>query len=172
MRRTSAKATKAARDPRFVAAAVALLSVALIASISWSSGGTLAGSGPKGVRGYVWDSAWNPVPGANVTVRMYDPVGTLMDTQYYDATEPSGFYSVTFGFDKWNDGYTIQVTAGYDVYSAVNSTIAVEGKPYQWVNATLGFVIPELGSGLVLGLTIASFAATVFAVGARRRGRA
>lgn len=171
MRRTSAKATKAARDPRFVAAAVALLSVALIASISWSSGGTLAGSGPKGVRGYVWDSAFNPVPGANVTVSMYNgPI--WMDTQYYDATEPSGFYSVTFGFDKWNDGYTIQVTASYDVYSAVNSTTAVEGKPYQWVNATLGFVIPELGSGLVLGLTIASFAATVFAVAARRRGRA
>lgn len=171
MKRTGVRAARAARDPRIVAATVALLCVSLISALSWGSGGTLAGTGPKNIRGYVWDTAWNPVPGANVTVRMYNGP-TLVDTQYYDATEPNGFYSVTFGFDKWNDGYTVQVTARYDPYSAVNSTTAVEGKPIQWVNATLGFVIPELGSGLALGLTIVSLSALAFAVSTRRRGRA
>ena len=168
MKRTGVRAARAARDPRIVVAAVALLCVSLMSALSWGSGETLAGMGPKNIRGYVWDTAWNPVPGANVTVRMYNgPI--LVDTQYYDATELNGFYSVTFGFDKWNDGYTVQVTARYGPYSAVNSTTAVEGMPFQWVNATLGFVIPELGSSLALVLTIGSISASVVVVAGRRR---
>ncbi|MBN1677608.1 MAG: hypothetical protein JW880_03635 [Candidatus Thermoplasmatota archaeon] len=163
------KAMRAARDPRLAAALVVLVSVALISAISWGSERTSAGSGPKNVRGYVWDSAGIPVPGANATVRMYNGA-VLVDTQYYDATEPDGFYTVTFGFDKWYEDYTIELTATSGIYTDVNSTTAVEGKPYQWVNATLGFLVPEFGQGMMAGLTVASFLAMAAVLLARRRG--
>jgi len=171
VRRTGIMAATTARDPRIAAAMVLIVAFALIAALSLGSQSTSAGVGPKGVRGYVWDSLRNPVPNANVTVKMYNGA-VLMATQYYDATEPNGFYTVTFGDSQWNPGWTIQLTAGYEIYSIVNSTVAVDGAPYQWLNATLGFTIPEFGSGLTAGLTIASSMAMVIAMLAiRRRGK-
>jgi len=172
MKRTTSKAVRAARDPRLATVIVVLVSCALISGMNLGSDNTSAATGPKNVRGYVWDSSWNPVPGANVTVKMLNGP-TTVKTMYYDATETNGFYSLSFGPSEWDPGYTIEITATYSTYSVVNSTTAVDiGLPYQWLNASLSFVIPEFGDSITVGLTIASFAAMVLVVAARRRRRA
>lgn len=171
MRRTRSSAARAARDPKFAAAIVILVSCALISAVNLGSDDASAETGPKNVRGYVYDSVWNPVAGANVTIKMLNGM-TLVKTLYYDATEPDGLYTVTFGGPDWGVNYTIETTASYDGSSAVNSTVAVAG-PSQWVNVTLsGYVIPEFGSSITMGLTIASLAAMVVVLTSRRRRRA
>ncbi len=170
IRRTSVRAARTARDPRFVAVTVILVSCALISAVNLGSDSTSAALGPKAVRGFVWDSLWNPVPNANVTLKTLNGA-VLVKTLYCDATDPDGYYSLSFGPSDWDPGYTIEITARYSVYSIVNTTVA-NPAPFQWLNASLAFVIPELGGGITAGLTIASFTAMVLVVMARRRRRA
>lgn len=167
MRRTGAMAARTARDPRFVTLASLLVTCALIAGLNLGSDSGSAATGPKQVRGFVWDMHWNPVQGANVTVESVKGA-VVIKTLYVDATDSNGYYTVSFGPSDWDVGNTLRVTARYDVYSTVNSTGAADS-PYQWVNASLSFAIPEFGSGITAGLTIASFAAMAVAVMSRRR---
>ena len=121
---------------------------------------------PKLVDGYVFDVSGVPIPDANVTIRIYDGV-TLKGTQYYDATENDGFYTVTFDGPQWDPGNEIEVTARYDLESAQNSTTA-DDEPFQSVNVTMSLAIPEFGSLLgspILGLSLGMVA--IFAVSAR-----
>jgi len=160
-----------AKDPRFAATVVTLVALSLMASVSvfGSDNSAAAPAGPKNVRGYVWDSSWNDIQGANVTVKMLNGV-TLVKTLYYDATEPDGLYTVTFGISEWDIGYTIEVTAKYNANEKTNSTAAVVG-PLQYVNVTLEFTIPEFGGGFGTVLTVASFMALAVVLVSRRRGR-
>lgn len=161
------RATRTARDPRFVAAAVMIVACALISGMNLGSNSTSAATGPKYVRGFVWDMGWNPVQGANVTVESVNGA-VVVKTLYVDATDSIGYYSVTFDPSSWDIGYTLRVTARYDIHSVVNSTTAVEW-PYQWVNASLSFEIPEFGNSIVAGLTISGFAAMIIVMISRRR---
>lgn len=173
MRRTGVRAARAAKDPRLVGIATMLVACALIASVNLGSDKASAGTGPLNVRGHVWDEYGNPVADANVTVESFDD-DALIDTLYYDATEPDGFYSLTFAYDRWNPNYTIKITAKYDTYTGVNDTLAPYiAVPFIWLNVSLeGYAIPEFSDSVTLGLTVAGLAAMVILLGSRRRGGA
>ncbi len=169
MRRTGVRAARTAKDPRLVGIATLLVACALIASVNLGSDKASAWTGPLNVRGYVWDEYWNPVADANVTVESFNGA-TLVYTLYCDATEPDGFYNVTFDPAFAEIGYTIKVTAVYDTYSDVNDTTLVELVPYIFLNVSLeGYAIPEFSDGVTLGLTVAGLAAMVVLLGSRRR---
>lgn len=123
-------------------------------------------SGPKQVRGYVWDSAGRDVEGADVTVNIRDPDirATLSDT-----TDATGYYSVTFGPSDWDIGDTIEVIATYLSNQETNSTSA-NSNPFQWVNVTYTFEIPEFGSivGFLVAGSLLGIVATVFLVRKRK----
>lgn len=158
------------KDPRFVATVVTAVALLLLSSFAvFGSDNTSAATGPKNVRGYVWDSIGNDIQGANVTVRMLNGA-TPVKTLYYDATEPDGLYTVTFGPSDWNTGYTIEVTAEFNSVSEINSTVASDSN-IQFVNATLAYTIPEFGGGLGAVLTVASFLALAVVLVSRRRSR-
>ena len=98
---------------------------------------------PKDVRGYIYDSLYNPVEGANVTVTMEDTDGTPSTTYYFDESLSSGYYKVTFDLDEWEVGYAIDVTAKFGGDERTNSTMA-DVEPFQMVNVTLLLTtIPE-----------------------------
>jgi hypothetical protein len=159
-----------AKDPRFAVTMVTLVALLLLSSFAvFGSDSTTAATGPKNVRGYVWDSGGTDIPGANVTIRMLNGV-TPVKVLYYDATEPDGLYTVTFGPSDWNTGYTIEVTAVFDGITEINSTVASDSN-IQFVNATLEYTIPEFGGGLGTVFTVASFMAVVIVIASRRRGR-
>lgn len=141
----------------FVSAAISLVAATTSASVF-----------PKVVDGYVRDLSGLPVPGANVTVSVYDGA-TLKGTQYYDSTEGDGFYTVTLEGPQWDPGDEIRVTATYGLESAQNSTVADDG-PFQSVDVTMSIVIPEFGTysgSPVLGLSLGIIA--IFAIVASRR---
>lgn len=102
------------------------------------------GTAVKGVRGYIYDSLYNPVEGANVTVTMKDTGGTPTATYYFDESLSNGYYSVTFAMAEWEEDYTIEVTAELGAYESMNWTTA-DDSPFQTVNVTLLTVIPEFG---------------------------
>jgi hypothetical protein len=118
---------------------------------------------PTAVTGYIYDSGYNPVEGANVTVTIEGPGGTPSTTYYYDESLSSGYYKVDFSSDDWEVGYTIDVTAKFGGDERTNSTVAVSGA-FQMVNVTLLLTtIPEFGglfgssAALVVVVTIAMF---------------
>jgi hypothetical protein len=164
------RATRAAKDPRFIAATVMLIACALLAGMNMGSDSTSAAIGPKRVQGFVWDLDWNPIPNANVTVESFNGA-VLVKTMYIDATEPDGFYQVTFINSEWDVGFTFKITAKYLTFEGVNSTLAApETWPYQWLNASItDYEIPEFGDGITAGLTVAGLAAVVVTIASRRR---
>ncbi len=171
IRRTGLRATRAARDPRFVAVAVLMVVSALISGMNLGSDRTSATPiGPKEVRGYVWNQNWDPVANANVTVKSYNGA-VLVKTMYYDATEPNGFYKVTFINSEWDIGYTFEITARYLSYEGINATTAAnEDWPYQWLNASIvDPEIPEFGYGITASLTVVVLVAAIAVITSRRR---
>jgi hypothetical protein len=114
-----------------------------------SSSEYVAGTGPKTVQGYVWDSEGNIVQGANVTVNIMN--GAVIRSTLNNLTSSAGLYRVTFGPSDWYEDDGIEISAKYGIYTGTNSTTA-DATPAQFVNATLGFVIPEFDSllGVVL----------------------
>ena len=129
-----------------------------------------AATWPKNVRGYVEDSAGTRIEGANVTVEMWNGI-TLRKTLYCDATDSDGFYQVTFAMGDWDEGNTIEVTARLGIDSATNSTTA-DALPMQYIDVTLGIVIPEFGALLGSPLTFVSIglaAIVILSFRARKR---
>jgi hypothetical protein len=126
---------------------------------------------PTFVTGTVYDSGETPVIGADVNVSMYD--GATLRSYATDQTDSQGKYLIEFGFlmgPEWGVGDTIVVVAEYNEQSGVNSTVAVVG-PMQYVNVTIGTVIPEFGDlGVVLPVVgvLGMFMALFFA---RRESR-
>jgi len=108
-------------------------------------------SGPKQVRGYIWDNTGRDLEGADVTVNIRYPDTSLRST-LSDTSDANGYYSVTFGPSDWDIGNTIEVISTYDSNQETNSTSA-NANPFQWVNITYPFGIPEFGS--TLGILVA-----------------
>jgi len=123
---------------------IAILSISIIALIVVSSNASAA-SGPKVVRGYVWDSVGRTVEDADVTVNIRYAAGDAVRSTLSDTTDSSGFYSVTFGPSDWDIGDRIEVIATYNAAQESNSTTAIDS-PLQYVNVTYSFEIPEFGS--------------------------
>ena len=113
---------------------------------------TQAGTGPKIVRGYIWDSASNLIEGAEVTVSILAQSDLSVRATYSETTGADGEYYLSFDPDDWFIGDTIQTVATYNAVQETESTAAtVDG--VQWVNIQFEFEIPEFGS--YLGLLIA-----------------
>ena len=109
-----------------------------------------AASGPKAVAGYVWDNAGNNITGASITVNIRNLTNVIKATQS-DTTDSDGYYAVTFQPADWEIGYTIETISTYNSIQETNSTTATN-YPFQFVNISYPFEIPELGSwvGLVI----------------------
>jgi hypothetical protein len=112
----------------------------------------IAATGPKIVRGYIWDDAGRLVEGAEVTINMLAQSDSSVRATYSETTPATGYYSVTFDMGEWDIGDMIQVIATFDSKQEPNSTVATSVGP-QWVNVSFDFEIPEFGS--YLGLLIA-----------------
>ena len=98
----------------------------------------------KLVRGKVWmDSA--PVVGAYVNVSMYD--GAVLRSYYEDFSDSQGDYLATFGGMgglPWAVDDVIVVFAESGDCSSSNNSVATT-EFQQYVNVTIGTVIPEFG---------------------------
>jgi hypothetical protein len=122
---------------------------------------------PKIIDGTVRDLGGIPVPGVNVTVRMYDGA-VLKATQFYDATNAAGFYTVTFEMSQWDIGYTITVDVKKDAATGSTSTTAND-EAVQTMDVTLGTNIPEFSGYLPV---VAAGAVVVIVLAARRPRKA
>ena len=125
-------------------------------------------TGPKLVKGYVYDDGGSPFSGANVTVNVRDLSNVITATHYYDASDTDGYYDVNFGLAEWEIGYTIEIIAIGGIKSGTNSTIATS-YPFQDLNVTLTDIIPEFGGIGSLSLIIPIVAIGAIFLIARRR---
>ena len=157
------------RIARYSAYAVPIGVAIFIASMLLIAGSAEPWVGNKIVRGYVYDSTGTPIENAFVTVQIKD--GATVKATLTDTTNETGFYSVTFAPGDGVVGDTIFVNATYDMNYNTNSTIATssQDQPIQFVNVTLGIVIPEFGSIASLILIIFG-AAAIFTVMSRKKG--
>lgn len=159
------------RDPRFAATLITLVVLSVLTSVAvFGSDNTTAATGPKSIRGYVYDSGGTPVQDANITVRSYTSAHVMIKTLWYNFTESDGFYTVTFGNTEWAEDGSFETTAVYEIYWNMNSSSATAA-PFQNIDVTLGFEIPEFGAGFTATLTVASFMALVIVLMSRRRSR-
>lgn len=155
-----------------IIAATALVLGAVLAS----SGQTSAGDGNKIVRGYIWDSAYRNVSDASVVVTIWDPTKTVQRASLSDTSDEDGFYSIWFGPSDWYVGDLIEVVCTYSGNQETNSTTATSSipLPYQYINITYPFEIPEFGSvvGLILaGGAIGAVAMVALVANQRKRAR-
>ena len=155
------------RIARYSTYAVPIGVTIFIAAMLLISGTAEPATGPKQVRGYVYDSLGTPIENANVTVQIR--IGeSVRSTLYCDATDETGYYVVDFGPSDWDIGNTIFVNATFGGEYNTNSVIANDF-PFQNLDVTLGIVIPEFGS--LISLTLAIFgAASIFIIISRKRG--
>ncbi|UCE91289.1 MAG: hypothetical protein JSV90_07720 [Methanobacteriota archaeon] len=126
---------------------------------------------PTIVTGTVYDSGGTPVIGADVNVSMYD--GATLRSYQTDVTDSLGMYEASFGFgiggDEWGVNDTILVVAEYGEEIGTNSTVAHaidDPGMLQYVNVTIGTVIPEFGDlGAILPIvgSLGIFMALFFA---------
>lgn len=145
-----------------------VVAVALFLALSLfpASEKIFAGPGPKIVRGYVYDLVGNPVAGANVTVVDRNSSAT----QWYDASDADGFYTVTFGAFDWDLGHIFDVTAKYLTDQATNSSGYAGPEPIEYVNVTIGsLTIPEFGALLGSPLAFVSLGMIALFIVIRRR---
>lgn len=134
------------------------VAIALVAMFVMSQS-VQAATGPKAVKGYVRDVDGNFINDIPITVnirRASDNTvrATLTDTSKYvevDGEDWNGYYGVTFGPSDWDVGDTIEVIATHSSQES-NSTVATI-VPFQWVNVTFPYAIPEFGS--IIGFAVA-----------------
>jgi hypothetical protein len=156
-----------------VIATAALVLAALLAS----TGQTSAGDGSKIIRGWVWDSAYRNVTDASIVVTVWeDSTKTNQRASLADTTDEDGFYSVWFGPSDWYVGDYIEVIATTNGKQTLNNTTATSSVPlpYQYINITYPFEIPEFGSaiGLILaGCAIGAVATVALVANQRKRVR-
>jgi len=125
---------------------------------------------PKGIRGFIYDSVYDPVEGANVTITMKDLVGDPVQTYYCDATESDGYYTVSFLMAEWEEDYTVYVTAIWNTYENTNWTV-MDDQPAQYVNVTLSTVIPEFSDIVGSPVTVLVLVTAAFFFVMRRNRR-
>jgi len=112
---------------------------------------------PKGVVGIVRDQAGTRVQGALVTVKLFDGL-TEKDSQS-TTTDALGRYTTTFG--NAEVGWTIEVSATFNSQTETNSTDC-DSEPYQTVDVTFKFEIPEFGT--MLGAIVVALALSILAI--------
>jgi len=144
---------------RVASAFTLTVAIALVAMFLMSQSAQAA-TGPKAVKGYVRDVDGNFINDIPITVnirRASDNTvrATLTDTSKYvevDGEDWNGYYGVTFGPSDWDIGDTIEVIATHGANQESNSTVATV-IPFQWVNVTFPYAIPEFGS--IVGFLVA-----------------
>lgn len=144
--------------------------ICLILSLSLFVPQARAATGPKTVHGYITDQNGYPIEGANATVNIRDSGNNVRSTLWYDASDPDGYYVVTFGPSDWDIGNTIETIATYGGDSSSNTSIAID-YPVQYINVTIAILIPEFGlfgSFSVLVMSMVMVAAFMIA---RRKGQ-
>lgn len=145
------------------------LSVALVAMFLVSYGASAA-TGPKQVRGYVWDVDGRLVQGISVTINVRWASDDTVRSTLTDTSDENGYFSVSFGPSDWDIGDRIQVIGTHESNQQSNSTTA-DDLPFQWCNVTFPYAIPEFGS--VIGFAIAggliAAVAVVFLVSKRKK---
>ena len=127
-----------------------------------------AATGPTQVRGHVYDSLGSIVSGAQV-----DVLFLTSQSSWSGSTDVNGYYlSRTFGYDEWNVGETIEVTATYGSDHVVNTSFAIDWI-VQIVNVTLSLVISEFGGSfgflLVVGFSVSLVIAAAWRVNLPQR---
>ena len=161
---------RAVTHGRFVIAftAVALAAIALMPVFSQS---VSAATMPKAVRGYITDSAGNPLESALVVVNIRDQADydNIRATDSY-TTSSTGYYSITFAMDDWDIGDTIQVIATWDSNQRDNETTA-DGVAFQDVWVVFPFEIPQFGGliGTLVAIGAVGAVGAVFVVSKRRK---
>ena len=156
---------------------VITVAAVMLTAILASSSQTSAGDGVKVVRGWVWDNAGRNVTDASVVVTIWeDETKTNQRSTDSEQTDENGFYSLQFGPSDWYVGDYIEVVCTYNGNQEPNYTYAVSSlvAPFQYVNITYDFEIPEFGSviGLVLaGSAIGAVAMVALVANQRKRAR-
>ena len=144
---------------------LALVAVAVMTSLSSSAGDFV-----KPVTGYVWDSAGTPLEGADVTVNIRRPDTSIRATMT-DQTGSDGEYEVTFASDDWEVGDTVEAISNYLGNQESNSTGPLTEDPFQWLNVSYTFEIPEFGdtTGLMITGALLGAVAVIALVYFRKR---
>jgi len=149
-----------------ILAPVALLLMVAVVPIHVGSRATIAAPiGPLIVDGTVYSSAGSVVNGATVVVTIYN--GTTYRGVQSTTSDPSGFYTVTFGNSEWDIGYTVFVAATKGSDSGLNSTVV--SFDFETIDVKLGTVIPELGGPAMTALTVSAIGMMVVVYARRRR---
>jgi hypothetical protein len=154
---------------------VLTVAIVILTAILASSYQTSAGDGVKVVRGWVWDNAGRNVTDASVVVTVWeDDTKTNQRSTDSELTDADGFYSLQFGPSDWYVGDYIEVVCTYEGDQDWNFTYAVSSlvAPFQYVNITYDFEIPEFGSliGLILaGGAIGAVAMVALVANQRKR---
>jgi hypothetical protein len=156
-----ASRSKTRAHSRSFAIILTTVAFALVASALMVSNSASAATGPKQVKGYIWDNAGRLVEGADVTINMLAQSDLSIRASYSETTPSDGYYSVSFGMSEWDIGDTIQVIATFNGNQEPNSTAATSTFS-QWVNVSFDFEIPEFGG--YLGLLIAGGAIGVVGI--------
>jgi hypothetical protein len=135
------------RVPAVAIAAIAVVAVAMLLSSGYASA-----AGPKSIRGYTYDNAGRPLQGTDVVLEVWTPLNTLRFTDS-TTTDVTGFYSFLLNsFDgDWSDGDTFTIIATYSGVQRTGSLLDDAG-PWQWINLTFPFEIPQFGSYLGFGI--------------------
>ena len=137
--------------------------VAVILSIGMllAPGIVSAASGPKNVRGTVWQNNGSKLVGADVTVNIRWASDDSIRSTLSDTTDGNGFYSVTFAPALWDIGDRIEVISTFSTKQESNSTGAISA-PVQYINVTYTYEIPVFDS--IWGFAIAGGALAVVGV--------
>ncbi len=125
--------------------AVTVLFLLVLVPVLLASDYAAAGSAPKPIYGYVYDSSLAPVSGATVLVQVYVGAGPTVRSSLSTASDSGGFYTVTFDPMNWEIGDKIKVTATKGLDSGSAATTAT-GDPTQQVDVTISTVVPEFES--------------------------
>lgn len=149
----------------FIVAAIFAVGMLLSSSVA------NADLGPKMIIGYVRDNAGNDLVGASVTVNIRDRSTNALISTLSDTTDSDGYYSVTFGppASQWEPTYKIEVIATYNSAQQTNTTNALNNHPFQWVNVTYPYEIPELGSWLGIAIAGCSLGAVAVVLLVRKK---
>jgi hypothetical protein len=102
------------------------------------------------IRGYIWDYAHNPVPGADVTVTTLN--GETPIHSHTATSDQNGFYNTIFLASEWDVDCTIEVVAVFDGAPQGDNSATANLDHIQYVDVTFLFEIPQFSNmtGLLL----------------------
>ncbi len=148
-----------------VASLVAILAFAAITTNTAKK--VSAGLGPLPVSGIIYDSAGEPLVGADVAVTVYNKTTHLqVGPTLTIKSDEVGFYTVTIDPGNYQLGDKVDVVASYNSQQANNSTAAQE--PMLWIDVHFALAIHQFGNWLGFAVA-AALIATVAVVFLKKR---